>query len=134
MSAYVVSFGTMDRAIWAIYMARGEFAGMPLESSGERTTVGRLLYKTNVDAVCQRYPQDDPKGYDWTQEYEFGTQYPELPSAEASYKGLRCLSYQCCEGDVPDGAIYKELEAIEEALEQTIGSRSAEYENAPWDD
>jgi hypothetical protein len=62
------------------------------------------------------------------------TPYTYTPTSTIqAYKSLQCLSYQCCEGNVPDNPLYKLLEEIENAMARQIVSDLAEYDKAEWD-
>jgi len=48
------------------------------------------------------------------------------------FKAIRCLLYQSCEGVVPKGRLYGELNRVAGELAQRIVQDSPEYEKAPW--
>jgi hypothetical protein len=48
------------------------------------------------------------------------------------FKAMRCLLYQACEGSVPNGRLYSELNRVAGELAQRIVRDSPEYERAPW--
>jgi hypothetical protein len=48
------------------------------------------------------------------------------------FKAIRCLLYQSCEGAVPKGRLYGELNRVAGELAQRIVQDSADYEKAPW--
>jgi hypothetical protein len=48
------------------------------------------------------------------------------------YKSLQCYLYQCCEGKVPETALYKALQNIANTLARYIVSDLPEYEAANW--
>ena len=47
------------------------------------------------------------------------------------FKAIRCLLYQSCEGVVPKGRLYGELNRVAGELAQRIIQDSPEYEKAP---
>ena len=60
----------------------------------------------------------------------------KFKGAEASniqvLKSMRCLSYQCAEGNIPDMQLYKMLDELIELLKNFIIDSLSEYEKAEW--
>jgi hypothetical protein len=50
----------------------------------------------------------------------------------AAYKALRCLIYQCSEGDVTESDTFKELEVVAGEVAHAIVSALPAYETAAW--
>lgn len=86
-------------------------------------------YRTNVEAVNQRYG-DNGKPARLT--FIPASGLPKWSDVQL-FKYLECLSYQCAEGDVPESAIYKELESLIGQIARAIVGKSDEYEQAKWD-
>src|SRR4051812_1158656 len=75
--------------------------------------LGRDLYALNREAVRQRYGTADP-----VPEYRFRPP-GDVPKVQL-YKSLRCLLYQCSEGDVPETALYRRVEERANGLAREI--------------
>ena len=59
---------------------------------------------------------------------------PPLCSRVEALKALRCVIYQCSEGDIPDTSLlYKRMTDRANALCREIVSDLPEYEQAAWD-
>ena len=87
--------------------------------------IGKWLFAMNAAAIKARYgtlPQRPAvKFADWAD----GTRVEQ-------FKAMRCLLYQACEGAVPNGRLYRELNRVAGELAQRIVQDSPEYEKAPW--
>ena len=137
MSAFMVSNQLMQKVVTAILQNTDEFATIqtfrgclvddPLTGTQREAAeqIGKRLFTMNAAAIKARY----------------GT-LPQRPSfnlagwADATpveqFKAMRCLLYQACEGAVPDGRLYRELNRVAGELAQRIVQDSPEYEKAPW--
>ena len=137
MSAFMVSNQLMQKVVTAILQNTDEFATIqtfrgclvddPLTGAQREAAeqIGKRLFAMNAAAIKARY----------------GT-LPQRPSfnlagwADATpveqFKAMRCLLYQACEGAVPDGRLYRELNRVAGELAQRIVQDSPEYEKAPW--
>jgi hypothetical protein len=131
MSAFIVSTDCMHRVVDAImedHRRNSEpFAGIPKESPDAADMIGRQLFQLNRRAVLDRYPGDE--------EYAAVPAYSHHPlraSKVARFKAIRCLLYQCSEGDVPESPIFKQLEDVSWDLAYTIISELPEWECADW--
>lgn len=140
MSAFLVSDGTMDRVVSAISKMRGRtsqagapvFAGVVLQGERAEDEIAQKLYSMNAQALSARYGDDEkelslaffrsyrwqPRGYNKPVEW---------------FKALQCLLYQCSEGDVPQSALFKELDRLCRELADEIISTLPAYRAAPWD-
>lgn len=149
MSAFVVSEKTMTRVVTAL-CARNRyghilpmFGNIGTDAPDAPTKIGRLLFSLNIEAVTQRYPdcEDDQSNMPGT----VGCQslpmtfscrsghYLSVPSLIDGYKAIRCLIYQCSEGDVPErAAVYRWLVAASGVIAGEIVSNTPEYEAAEW--
>lgn len=125
MSAFIVSEETMHRAVAA-------FIGMknfPLDTG---TEIGRLLFTMNCEAFRQRYDgrHAESMSHSPASTYE----YQHRPSTPTElFKALQCLRYQCCEGDVTESALYKDVEAQCGDIAEDIVMDTDSYAAAPWD-
>ena len=93
--------------------------------------IGRRLKRLNRNAMEQAYPgrhgvTNDDLHYQF-QSYAHATPLELL-------KALDCLSYQCCEGKVPDSRRYKEIDRTIGAIAMLIVRRMPAFERAPWGD
>ena len=151
MSAFVIDTATMNRVVDTL-TARGdygailgEFAGIRTTDRDARTRIGRLLFTLNVEAVTQRYVdgrEDDmdlPGPTDcrsFPESYSYVVRHRPFVERQtrlvAGYKALRCLLYQCSEGDVPKTPLFKELQAAAAEVAHEIVSSLPQYEEAAW--
>jgi hypothetical protein len=137
MSGFMVSSRLMQKVVTAILQNTDEFATIETFRSGlvddpptdmqrkAAEQIGTRLFAMNAAAIKARY----------------GT-LPQRPAfkfagwAEAAqieqFKAMRCLLYQACEGSVPSGRLYSELNRVAGELAQRIVQGSPEYEKAPW--
>ena len=49
------------------------------------------------------------------------------------FKSLGCLTYQCCEGNVPETELYRFLEDLENTIAREIVHSMPEFDKAEWD-
>src|SRR5947209_6109810 len=98
------------------------------------TDIAAKLLELNISAMNQRYSENTglkdaahmkTKGIDF--DYHFTP-----ASLVQVYKSVRCLSYQCAEGNVPETQLYKFLEDLEHLLAYWIVNSLPEYEKAEW--
>ena len=109
---------------------------MRIVGSKSAKQIFEILANMNIDSLKQRYPKsyDDMIGIikfiqnaDIWQNREKGLTYHwQL------LKSLQCYLYQCCEGNVPDCDLYKELTKLEHTLQSYIISKMPEYDKAEW--
>lgn len=92
----------------------------------EQQRLARDLFEMNCRAVDQRYEDHPAKTEFHPKPFRFKRESP--PSALEAIKRMGCLSYQCCEGDVPDEPLYK---ALREA--QNAAALSYVYDLPEWD-
>ena len=147
MSAYVVDIETMHKVVRLA--AKGGFcrnlAGYSTESGTVRNldNIGRALFKMNIDAVTQRYPDcvanpENLPGWTGCEEmpttYRFNDKYQPMTRKEiiSAYKAACCLSYQCSEGNIPETVLFRELTTLCTDAAMNIVSNMPEYEAAKW--
>jgi len=140
MSAFIVSTGTMQRAVAAFQVTRHESM-----SCTQADELGKRLYNLNFDAIHQRYPDTKESGQypgpidvPVPDEFKFRlTQYsPDTHDQKelcTALKGLRCLIYQCSEGNVPETQLYSEMEKASNLIAYRLLDTIPEYQDAPWD-
>lgn len=114
MSAFLVSPETLIAAAYATQVAiTGEYTGRVTPVTEELASA--YLYM-NRDALKQRYPNDYAELF-WHN--EIGTHLDFMPTGVLSrdfvlHRAMRCLSYQCSEGDVPES---RNFEVLNNAIE-----------------
>lgn len=126
MSAYIVEKATIDRIASHLYgqptyhWTEAERQHIP----SDPTEIGQRLYALNVAAVDARYNETNPIPL-----YRFESR----PSRSIQLlKSLRCLLYQCSEGDVPKRPLYQLLEDESHRLALDIISSLPEWTAADW--
>lgn len=137
MSAFIVAPECVERLVTFLLPCR-EFlkenpppgvALRPAETYGQR--LYNSLMSMNVAAVNQRYGERHKPA-----RHKF--QHRGAPLVQV-YKDAQCLSYQCMEGDVPDSAGYKWLEAVTAMLKACYDAEphptpDKAYNDALWGD
>jgi hypothetical protein len=86
------------------------------------------LYQLNREAILQRYGKDD----DYAKPPEFVWEKKSIKAIDA-VKAMRCLRYQCSEGDVSKKSLYRWLSKAIHHYEAKIVSELQEYWDAKWD-
>ena len=92
--------------------------------------IGGYLFVMNIEAIEQRYGEGEAKTF-----RPLDYQYRSIiwPDAINLYKSIRCLLYQCTEGNVPETTIYKTLEEFARDIAEHIVHRLPAYENGEWE-
>ena len=91
------------------------------------------LYTANVDAVCQRYADDDLSNYMPADSYIRAKRlYDVFWPVEQLVKHLQCLKYQMSEGTVPSEPLYLALEKLINRLCVAYVQHSPAYNTAKW--
>jgi hypothetical protein len=137
MSAFMVSNVLIQQVVTAILQNTDRSRHHPNFSwslgrrSADRYAVqsgrgfGKRLFGMNAAAIRARYgflPQRPV--------FKFASWTDATPVEQ--FKAIRCLLYQSCEGTVPNGRLYGELNRVAGELAQRIVQDSPEYEKAPW--
>lgn len=132
MSAFLVSAKTMQQAVEAVLIAENTEWDHPAEVRAPVVTaLGKELFALNQSALAARYGDNDPppgfrgKAFD-PPGRKVGAQNIQ------HLKSLQCLIYQCSEGEVPETALFKRLEAAEGKLALKIVQGLPAYEAARW--
>lgn len=100
--------------------------------------LGQAMYNLNVNAVRQRYPDDEP--------HELPGSYGEddkarlLPyeketvrcSVHQAFMSLRCWLYQCSEGNVPGSSLFQTFAKIRDRMAYGIAIDHPAVEAAEW--
>ena len=139
MSAFMVNTRLMTKVVTAILQNADQFAAIetfrghlvddPLTDAQREAGVkiGRKLFRMNRRALHTRY---GPGEHLNSPEFVFEKWANADPVEQ--FKAIRCLLYQCCEGNVPHSRLYAELNAAAGKLAQRIVQNLPEYERAPW--
>ena len=142
MSAFVVDTSTMTRAVTALlakHHGSSIFGRVGMTHTDERnagTEIGRAMFALNIDAVKQAYPRDSAM-WSCTDAETFKYRNDDFrPTTQAQlidgYKALRCVVYQCSEGNVPQSDLYQALEEASHVIADIIVSETPEYKKAAW--
>jgi hypothetical protein len=143
MSAFIVSEKTMNLAVDAMRRAtahdttlrakfpgldreRGPFVALLGESDSVLTALGFRLYEMNADAVEARYHERQEVPV-----FRYSNR-AHLASDVEAFKALRCLLYQCSEGNVPESELYRDAERAGHVLAEHIVRDLPAYNAAPW--
>lgn len=130
MSAYVVGKKTIDRIV--TYLHGGQrydsiyhyYPAINEAYKGDPNKLGQNLWAMNVKAVDQGYKEVNP-----VELY----QYECRPASEIQvYKSLQGYLYQCAEGDIPETALFKDMERLANRLASHIVMDLLAYEKAEW--
>jgi hypothetical protein len=106
----------------------------------ERNELGNRLFDLNVAALNERYGADATdmvrnSGYQHLGWDHLSSQHMKSKRLPA-LKAIRCLIYQCCEGDVADSPGYQFLEDLADEYVLRILVMELEsdpkYRDAPW--
>jgi hypothetical protein len=113
MSAFMVTNHLMQKVMTAILQNTDEFATT-------QTFRGHLVDDPPTDAQCKAAE-------------DIGKRLFSINATPVEqFKAMRCLLYQSCEGTVPNGRLYGELNQVAGELAQRIVQDSPDYEQAPW--
>ena len=124
MSSFIVNKTTIDRII------TGMINSKITEETDEicildYSAFGQDLLDMNTNAVNQRYDESNHA--------ELYTFNKTMVTDVQAFKSLRCLMYQCSEGDVPNSELYKQMDDIGERMAVNIVYKLPSYDKAEWD-
>lgn len=138
MSAFIVSEPTMQKVVCGIQRVAKDWThlrtlvGVKDNECTEWDTLGARLFNLNRYAVTERYGNSDH----WPLE-----SYETCFVASNAFSGftdiqclkaMKCLRYQCSEGDTDTKPLYLALEACITALMSNIIDDLPEYAEAKW--
>ena len=124
MSAFFVMEGVIDDVVCLLMSSA-------MDGDELATKLGRELWTMNATALQSRY-NDDPSEYAAAiANYTYVE--PKAVDEVQHYKSLRCFTYQCYEGGVPDLDLFKRCERLEDELEDVHRNKKAAYDAAKWD-
>ncbi|MHB0858817.1 MAG: hypothetical protein ACYC5M_14775 [Anaerolineae bacterium] len=140
MSAFVVEPVTLGRIVsylnkchypsgtemYAYLRLRLAQLGLDLDEPDGEERLARALFDMNVRAVCQRYPDDAPE------RYTFHWQPEPLVTRALAYQSLRCFTYQCAEGDVPESDLYQIMDQFKASVAASLAREHPTMRDLPW--
>ncbi len=137
MSAFIIQEKTMSGIIYNLFWTH-DFKDtdclMAQKGYKEAEDYDRLaieLFTMNRDAVQQRY--DEPEDSDYIKIPEKVNWNEGKLDIWQTLKSLKCLRYQCSEGNVPESEMYKFLEKIIRSWTDYCVETIPEYQKAKWD-
>ena len=104
-----------------------EELGHALGSNEGIQRLGQELHGMNVQALIERYGDSAEK----ETKFHFRPERKQRTKVE-TYKQIRCLLYQCSEGDVPEYPLFEALEHYAKWMADEIVKDLPAYERAPW--
>jgi len=128
VSAFIVSKKTIDVIVTYLYhkedlkVITNYYPTFNLESENH---LGQQLLNLNTKAVDRRYNERNP-----VELYQY---HPEFAGKVQVYKSLRCLLYQCSEGNIPETKLFQDLDRYAYRMARVIIGDLPEYEKAAWD-
>ena len=143
MSAFIVDDETINRIVGWLHDAVTrktdyswctrslEKLGYKLDSELGCKRLAEELFTLNCDSIEQRYGEGQAKQF---RPLNFQFSLGRSPNHYQALKSMRCLLYQCCEGDVPEQSdLYNALDRVSLELSYQLVSRTKIYETALWD-
>ena len=123
MSAYIVGDAVVNRIVSHLHLnvdldwLRREFCECAHVSTVKvDAEIGQALFNMNVAAVEARYGVGRATEFR-PLNYKFRL---EPASARQVYQDIKCLQYQCSEGDVPETALFKLLVQLRAAVADEV--------------
>lgn len=137
MSSFIVSNKCMKHIIYNLFWNH-DFKRLcsVLERNGYKQSedYDRLaieLYQMNREAVKQRY--SEPSDSDYIKIPDVFNWDGDKLNKYQCLKSMKCLRYQCSEGNVPKTKLFKLLDAIINCWTSYIIDEIPEYNKAGWD-
>jgi len=137
MSAFIVENKTINRILTYLELnqhqngqwesRRLKEAGYDITTQDGLTVLGQTMLNLNTDAVDQRY--DEKNNREFVGKYNFKTIPVDRIQA---LKSLRCLIYQCLEGDIPEREFFKLMDAISYQWMYAIINDMEAFQTADW--
>jgi hypothetical protein len=143
MSAFIVDDKTINRVVAWMHDAvkrQTDFSwsvrtlqklGYKLDTELGCKRLAEEMFTLNCDSIEQRYGEGQAKEFR-PLDFQFSLVRP--PGHYQALSSMRCLLYQCCEGDVPEQSdLYNALDRVSLELSYQLISRSKAYEAVTWD-
>lgn len=96
------------------------------ELNKELKMFGQLIVNLNRDSVNQRYLEK-------VKPFKFIFSEVKPLNIYQFLMSVKCLTYQCCEGNCEERELYKLLQKLEDQLKDSIINNIPEYQNAKWE-
>ena len=146
MSAMLVSFDTMDRAVAAVALATAHVSGVLLRdewgavSPSGAAELGRLIFDLNGRSVGSRYEGRVHVAPNLGSDYSFQGKRiyttlsgrPPHDARVALFKSLTFVIYQCHEDATEADPLLAELKDAQSALARELVTELPAYNAAPW--
>ena len=139
MSAFMVEDHTINRVVtWLrreVQTTRFRLDRLAREYDVDLTSenwdekLARAMFQLNCDGVNARYGEGEAEKF---RPLTFTYKTEVYHSLVQVLKSLRCLLYQCSEGEVPRTMLYQFFEEVEHHLAVKIVSSLPEYDTATW--
>jgi hypothetical protein len=129
VSAYVVDDRTIHRIVTRLSFREALDLAAAAGTRADDAALGRALFDLNVRAVDARYGAGEAATF---RDLDYRHR-PELCSDVQALKSLRCLLYQCSEGDVPETPLYKALDELSHAWALEIVEALPAWAAAQWE-
>lgn len=128
MSAFIVKCQTIDRILsFLFFSSKSLYLAEDYTNEEKLTKIGRELLKMNIKAVNYRY--SEKKEFSYAEKYSV-TISPV--SVFQALKSLKCLLYQCAEGNIPNTKLYREFREMEKRISDFIIYKLPDFEKAEW--
>jgi hypothetical protein len=148
MSSFIVRPETINRIVSYLSLAQSSGRiehsgvqyvlkehGIHVEAYRDKEALVKALLALNMQAVNERYGDTSLStmpGKIGMKENDYRFQYEDGGPIRV-YKSLRCLVYQCSEGNVPETPLFKFLEDLSNSLASSIVHSLPEFEKGEWD-
>lgn len=143
MSSFLISdkgMGAVLQGIAYVKKEHGPYPSFPESLKESPEMLWDKLFRLNAEAVSQRYEESPaacgpmpeeyrPDGWDGTPSIVIMKMPPTKIDA---YKALRCLLYQCSEGDVYKRPFFKDVERCADLLARQIVAESPSYNSSEY--
>ncbi|MDP8218435.1 MAG: hypothetical protein P9M03_06895, partial [Candidatus Theseobacter exili] len=98
---------------------------------GSDAQLGQYLLDMNIAAIQEKYPDEDPASFrDLDYVYEFDAD--RITNEYAVYAAIKCLLYQCSEGDIVKSELYEAIEGLLNFVARQIIEVSKQYQDVTW--
>ena len=123
MSSFFVGVETINATLMLVLKAEGP------RSAEDLNEIGKSLWMINALAMEQRYADEDANDY-LAEINGFRFEHVQGVDFVTILKAANCLLHQCSEGQLPNLALFKKLNAIVEKY--TDHTKTTAYARAPW--
>lgn len=145
MSAYIVSYESMDRVVGALALATARIGDFTLRDQWGDTvpsaviTLGKVLFRINAASTAHRYPNMHVASalgsvykYEGQRITTTGRLMPSFDERVSFFKALQHFLYQCEEDVTNECPIVGEVREAAKALAVQLVEAMPAYMSAPW--